>query len=266
MRQALSAIKSGRLAAAAAPARLTNIILSDVPGDDPALVASGPTIPPGTAGEPTAATLARHGIVPSAAIAAALSRHRPLAPFHQLGHTVVGATSDTAIAAAARVAANAGYRPIILGDLCSGNVSTLAERYAACADAHIRSTPPVAFISGGEADVAVAPDAPPGGRNTRFLIEFAARIRDGRDLHLLSADTDGIDGSSDVAGGILSPDSFARIAAAPEMTANAIRRHDALGLVRRVGQTFGSGPTFTNVNDLRVMLIGEALTHERKPY
>lgn len=257
VRQALSAIKGGRLAAAVAPARLTNTILSDVPGDDPALVASGPTVPPGEDLEPASAILARYGIVSSAAIAAALSTHRPLPPIRHPGHTVIGANSDTAIAAAARVAADAGFRPIILGDQCVGSVSAVAERYAARADAHIRSTQPIAFISGGELDAGVAADAPPGGRNTRFLIEFAARVRNGRDLHLLSADTDGIDGTSDVAGGILSPESFAVIAATPEIAADAIHGDDTLGLVRRIGRIIGGGPTCTNVNDLRILLMDQ---------
>lgn len=255
VRQALSAIKGGRLAAAAKPARLTNIILSDVPGDDPGCVASGPTIAPQHGRDSPLKILALYGIAPSPGIATALSAPQPAAGSFPDDHTIIGARSATALAAAAEVAAKAGYRTILLDSADIGSVAMLADRHAGWADNYARGNGPVALISGGEADVAVAGDAPAGGRNTRFLVEFAARVRDGRDVHLLSADTDGVDGSSNVAGGILFPQSFASIAAEPEMAADAIRRDDALSLVRRIGSTFGSGPTCTNVNDLRIVLI-----------
>lgn len=254
VRQALSGIKGGQLAAAASPARVTSIILSDVPGDDPAYIASGPTILPQQKGDAPLAILARYGITPSVVIAAALAAPRLLPDNLPHGDTVIGAASATALAAAAQVAASAGYRPVLF-DAGVGSAAAVAERHAKWVDGYARWQGAVALISGGEADVAVADDAPAGGRNTRFLIEFASRIGDGGDLYLLSADTDGIDGTSDVAGGILSPQSFARIAVEPKMAADAIQRDDALGLVRRIGRTFGSGPTCTNVNDLRIVLI-----------
>jgi glycerate 2-kinase len=245
VRQALSAIKGGRLGEAASAARITTILLSDVPGDDPALIASGPTVAPPDRREDARAILDRHGIAISPGVGEALRRPpcgwRPDPARHR---TVMGATADRALDAAARVARDAGYRPVLLGSALGGSAKALAERHARLA------------IDAARGDEAVAPpDAPPGGRNLTFLAELALALGGAPGMAALACDTDGIDGTSRFAGGRIDAAGLAALAWRREGVEAMLRRGDALTAIERLGEPIETGPTCTNVNDFRCLLV-----------
>ncbi|NQV82109.1 MAG: glycerate kinase [Alphaproteobacteria bacterium] len=264
IRKHVSRIKGGRLAAAAWPARVVSLVVSDVPGDDPAQVASGPTVASGIDLEATRALIRNHGIVLPDRIEAHLASDAARAPAPD--DTVFARTTTHVIASACRsleaVAAQAeraGITPVILSDAIEGEARDVGLVHAALArEVSTRNRPfatPVVLLSGGETTVTIRERGGRGGRNSEFLLSFAIAI-DGLDgIAALAADTDGIDGSEDNAGAFADGDSAARMRAAGVDPAAALTAHDAWGAFEATGDLFVPGPTGTNVNDFRAILI-----------
>lgn len=255
VRQQLSAIKGGRLAQAAAPARILTFVVSDVPGDDPALVASGPTVAPRGSRAEAREILARFGVTPPPAVARLLAEPEPPRAAPE-GEAVVVASAQGALEAAARVAAEAGYAPVILGDALEGEAREMGRVIAGIALQSLRhrqpAPPPVALISGGEATVTVKGEAGRGGRCSEFLLAFALAIGERPEIAALACDTDGRDGSERNAGALWSGAApFDRSAALA-----ALAGHDSWGFFAATGGLVETGPTHTNVNDFRVVLVG----------
>ncbi|MEO6353992.1 MAG: glycerate kinase [Oxalobacteraceae bacterium] len=266
VRQALSKVKGGRLARAAWPAQLLTLVISDVPGDDPALVASGPTVPPMQCDEAPLEILQRLGVTPSAQVSAALAAARVAAagstPAHDYAHcrTELIATPMQSLQAAARRARALGLHPLILSDCIEGEAREVAVVHAGIAQSVARYGEPVrtpaVLLSGGETKVtfgAVAPGR--GGRNVEFLLALGLALPDARSIHAIACDTDGIDGSEDNAGAIWTPDSAARARRSGINLADYLQRHDAYSAFSGLGDLVVTGPTHTNVNDFRAILI-----------
>jgi glycerate 2-kinase len=255
VRSALSRIKGGRLAQAAAPADVLTYVISDVPGDDPALVASGPTLATAWADAPLA-VLRRYAIAVPNALQAALSAPAP--PIAIAGPTRICARAADALAAIADQAAALGYHPHLLGDALEGDAAKLAAAHANLALAARRSGTPTALISGGEASVRVNNPAGRGGRNTTYALALALALDGAPGIAACAGDSDGIDGISDAAGALVFPDTLARIAAAGLDAAHLLRTNDSDAAFAAIGDRIVTGPTRTNVNDLRVILVDGA--------
>jgi glycerate 2-kinase len=270
LRKHLSAIKGGRLAARCAPARVVTLLISDVPGDDPAVIASGPTVPDPTTCADALAIVRRYGItLPTAAMAGlesgALETPKPGDPAFT-GHTVhMIATPQQSLEAAAALAQRAGIAAHILSDEIEGESREVGKVHAALARAVARRGAPFArpcvILSGGETTVTVKtrsdPGAAPGrgGRAGEFLLGCAIALQAQPGVHVLAADTDGIDGSEDNAGATVAPDTLARAAALGVNAAACLDRNDAYGFFEALGDLVVPGPTFTNVNDFRAVLV-----------
>ncbi|NKB47783.1 MAG: DUF4147 domain-containing protein [Alphaproteobacteria bacterium] len=256
VRKHLSAIKGGRLARAAAPARLEALIISDVPGDDPAIIASGPTVPdPSTFAEANA-VVARYEIALPAAVRAHLAAGLDESPkpgdpcFANTGLKLI-ATPSMALAAAAKVARDAGYTVDLLGDAIEGEARDVAADHAHRARA---ATPGTAILSGGELTVTLTGDGN-GGPNTEYALALALALDRAEGIHALACDTDGIDGSADNAGARLAPDTLVRAAAAGLDPRAALAGNDSYSVFSALGDLVITGPTQTNVNDFRAILI-----------
>lgn len=245
-------MKGGRLAAAAAPARVHSIVISDVPGDDLALVASGPTFADdGTAAE-ALAVLRRWNVAVPHAIAAWLRQDG--APVARVRHRwALAATAGTAQGAAAALAEARGLETIILSDRLEGEARDLGAAHGRMA--RERDGTPMLVLSGGETTVTVTGDGR-GGRNLEYLAGLAPEVA-GLPICALSADTDGIDGSEDNAGGFVDGTTMARLAAAGLDHAATLARNDSYALFAALGDLLVTGPTRTNVNDVRAVLIGK---------
>lgn len=258
VRRRLSAVKGGRLARAAAPARVVTLAISDVPGDDPRAIASGPTVFDPEAGADLSEVVARLGRdLPEAARALLLARPEPLPEF-QADYRLI-ATPLMALQAAAGVARAAGVTPLILGDAIEGEAGAAGQVMAGIATSALRHGLPLArpavLLSGGETTVSIgAGTAGKGGRNTEFLLALALAL-DGAPVHALAGDTDGIDGSEDAAGALIGPDSLARAKAAGFDPRAVLAGHDSYSLFQALGDLVMTGPTLTNVNDFRAILI-----------
>jgi glycerate 2-kinase len=263
VRKHLSAIKGGRLAQAAAPARLVALAISDVPNDDPAVIASGLTVPDPTTYADARGVLAKYGIAAPAAIAARLEAAREETPkagdpvFANTSFTLV-ATPQMALDAAADRARAAGITPIVLGDAIEGEARDVALVHAAIArQVQRRGQPlpaPAVLLSGGETTVTVRGGGR-GGRNAEFLLALAVALDGQPGIHALAGDTDGIDGTEDNAGAILRPDSVARARAAGIEARRALADNDGYGFFSGLGDLVRTGPTLTNVNDFRAILV-----------
>ncbi len=264
VRKHLSAIKGGRLAAAAAPARVVTLAISDVPGDDPAVIASGPTVPDPTSFADARTLLARYAIAPSPAVMAQLARPAtdetpkpgslPHASFHLI------ATPMMALRRAADVARELGLAPLILGDALEGEAAAMGTVLAGVARsvrAHgLPLAPPAVVLSGGETTVTIRGGAAGrGGRNTEFLLGLALALGGTPGIWAVAGDTDGIDGTEDAAGAIVSPDTLARARAAGLDPQARLDSHDSYTVFDRTGDLVRAGPTLTNVNDVRAILI-----------
>ena len=260
VRKHLSAIKGGRLALAAWPARVETYCISDVVGDDPALIASGPTVPDTTTQADARAVLARYAIVPSPGVAAVLAdpAHALPAPDHPAfadAPVAIVARPVAALEAAAGVVAAAGYAPVMLGDAIEGEARMVGSEHAALALQHRARGQRVALISGGECTVRLRPDAGRGGPNAEYLMALALGLGGAAGISALAVDTDGIDGSGDNAGAMIDPATLARAAAAGidwHAALDANRSYDSFAAL---GDLVITGPTFSNVNDLRIILI-----------
>ena len=260
VRKHVSAIKGGRLAAAAHPARLLTLAISDVPGDDPAVIASGPTVADPTTFAEAREILARRGVTP----APSLSRHleaaeeetpKPGDPRLANAELRMIATPAMSLEAAAEVARAAGVTPIMLGDALEGEARELGVEMARDA---LQRTGPCVLLSGGETTVTLKPGEKPagrGGRNVEFLLGMAQALNGAAGISAIACDTDGVDGMEEVAGAIVDPATPERAAAVGRSIAETLAAHDGHGFFAATGDQVVTGPTLTNVNDFRAVLI-----------
>ena len=267
VRKHLSGIKGGRLAARCAPARVVTLLISDVPGDDPSIIASGPTVPDASTCADALRILARYRIaIPAAAQAgldsAAFETPKPGAAAFR-GHAVhLIATPQQSLEAAAALARERGLAAHILSDEIEGESREVGKVHAALARAVRRRGQPFArpcvILSGGETTVTVRAGAGRtgrGGRATEFLLGCAIALQGEPGVWVLAADTDGIDGVEHNAGAIVTPDTLARGSALSLKAAEHLDRHDAFSFFEPLGDLVVTGPTLTNVNDFRALLI-----------
>ncbi|ANT61278.1 hydroxypyruvate reductase [Salipiger sp. CCB-MM3] len=264
IRKHASGIKGGRLAAACAPAKVVSLIVSDVPGDDPAQVASGPTVPDAVDAAAALAMIEAWNIALPDNILAHIRSPAAAAPkpddacFARNEVHVVASARLSLEAAAARAEAE-GVPAVILSDAMEGEARDVGRVHAAMAREvvlHGRPfTAPVVMLSGGETTVTLRGSGGRGGRNTEFLLSFAHAIDGLPGIHALAADTDGIDGSEDNAGAFADGSSAARLRAAGGDAMAALSRNDAWGAFDLLGDLFVPGPTGTNVNDFRAIFI-----------
>jgi hydroxypyruvate reductase len=268
VRKHLSAIKGGRLAALCAPARVVTLLISDVPGDDPQVIASGPTVADASTCADALAILRRYAIaIPDAARAGLDSgTFETPKPGDALfaGHAVrMIATPQDSLAAAAALARQHGLDAHILSDAIEGESREVGKVHAALARAVAqRGQPfqrPCVILSGGETTVTVR-ERPGqvggrGGRASEFLLGCAIALQGQAGVWALSADTDGIDGIEDNAGAVLAPDTLARAAARGLKPAEFLDRNDAYSFFAALGDLVVPGPTYTNVNDFRALLV-----------
>ena len=264
LRKHLSGIKGGRLAAMCAPARLVTVLISDVPGDDPGVIASGPTVPdPSTCADALAICRARGITLPAVAQAAlesgAWETPKPGDPRLAGQTTVMLATPRQSLEAAAALARSVGLAAHVLGDDLEGESREVGGIHAALArsvaDHGTPFSAPCVILSGGETTVTVRQSGGRGGRAGEFLLGCARALQAAPNVWALAADTDGIDGVEDNAGALIGPDTLARAAAAGLDVGDALRRHDAYGFFEALGDLVITGPTFTNVNDFRAVLV-----------
>ncbi len=263
VRRHLSAIKGGRLAAACRPARIVNLLLSDVPGDDPVDIASGPTVPDPSTCADALNILHRHGIhVPPRALALLeTGEGETLKPGDaRLPHieTRLIATPQMALEAAAAVARGAGLQPYILGDAIEGEARDVAKTMAGIAlQVARRGQPmpaPCVLLSGGETTVTVRGQGR-GGRNVEFLLSLGIALNGEPDIHAMAGDTDGVDGQDEIAGALLAPDTLARAWAQGLRPRERLDDNDGHRFFEALGDSVVTGPTLTNVNDFRAILI-----------
>lgn len=265
LRKHLSAIKGGRLALAAWPARVLTLAISDVPGDDPAVIASGPTVAdPTTCGEALAIAERYRLDLPSTwrqrLADGSLETPKPGDPRLANCDFRLIASPRQMLEAAAAAARRAGITPLILGDAIEGEAREVAKVMAAMtrsAAAHGNPVPPpCVLLSGGETTVTLGDALGRGGRNSEFLLALALALDGAPGIHALAADTDGVDGSEDNAGAFVTPDTLAR-ARAKGLDANGmLAAHDAWGFFHGLDDLLITGPTRTNVNDFRALLVG----------
>ena len=263
VRKHLSAVKGGRLAAAAYPARMLTLAISDVPGDDPATIASGPTVADPTTCEEALALLDRYRIEAPRNVRAVLASgvsETPKPGDLRLAHSALRlvATPQGALLAAAEAARAAGVAPLVLGDAIEGEAREVAKVLAgialACRRHGAPAAPPCVLLSGGETTVTVQGRGR-GGRNAEFLLALALALEGAAGIHALACDTDGIDGSEDNAGAVLAPDTLARARAAGLDARERLADNDAYGFFSALGDLVVTGPTRTNVNDFRAILV-----------
>ncbi|WP_420473210.1 glycerate kinase type-2 family protein [Noviherbaspirillum sp. ST9] len=263
VRKHFSAIKGGRLALACAPARIVTLLISDVPGDDPGVIASGPTLPDPTTCSDALAILRKYGIDIPANMERHLSSNAGETPkpddarFARNSHHII-ATAQQALEAAADAARQAGVTPYILSDDMEGEARDVGMVHAALArQVALRGQPfqrPCVLISGGETTVTVRGNGR-GGRNAEFLLSFAASLKGLPGVHAIAGDTDGIDGSEDNAGAIYQPDSITRAEKLGLRARAMLDNNDGYGFFSALGDLVVTGPTRTNVNDFRAILI-----------
>jgi hydroxypyruvate reductase len=263
VRKHLSLIKGGRLAAAAHPARMVSLLISDVPGDDPSAIASGPTVPDPSTFADARAVLARYGIDPPPAVKAHLERAldetpKPGDPRLAGVENIMIATPQRSLEAAAEVARKAGVTPLLLGDALEGEAAEVGKVMAGIARSAAQHGHPLAapcvLLSGGETTVTVKGKGR-GGRNVEFLLALAVALNGHSGIWALAGDTDGVDGAEEIAGAVIAPDTLARAAAKGIDAKASLAKNDGHGFFEALGDQVVTGPTLTNVNDFRAVLI-----------
>ena len=262
VRKHLSAIKGGRLASAAHPARLVTLVISDVPGDDPAMVASGPTIPDASTYAEALAVMKKYGIAEPKSVIAHLKQatdETPKPGAARLANcsTSIIATPQQSLEAAAGEARSHGVTPLILGDL-EGEAREVGRVMAGIArQVALRgqpAAPPVVLLSGGETTVTVRGSGR-GGRNVEFLLALAIELDGLPGVFALAGDTDGVDGAEEIAGAIATPDTLSRAAERGIDAKGRLADNDGHAFFEALGDQIVTGPTLTNVNDFRAILI-----------
>jgi glycerate 2-kinase len=263
VRKHLSAIKGGRLVIAAYPARVVTLLISDVPGDDPAVVASGPTVADPTTYADARAILAKYGITPPPAVTSHLASARDETPKPgdvRLARAEIHliATPQAALMAAADTAKSAGVTPLVLGDSIEGESREVARVFAGIAQQVRRYGQPIpapcVLLSGGETTVTLRGKGR-GGRNVEFLLAQALALRGQSQTWAIAGDTDGVDGAEEIAGAIITPDTLDRAARLGTRPADSLADNDGHGFFESLGDQVVTGPTLTNVNDFRAVLI-----------
>ncbi|MEZ5501457.1 MAG: glycerate kinase [Halioglobus sp.] len=263
VRKHLSLIKGGRLARACLPAQLITFAISDVPGDHPEVIASGPTVPDTTSSAEALGILRRYDIAVPPAIRAWLDDVRSETvkdndPAFARSEFHIVATAQQSLQAAANAAREAGAGVLMLGDDVAGEARDVARAQAAVALSVQRLgaplTPPCLILSGGETSVTLR-GAGRGGRNTEFLLALASALAGAPGIHALAADTDGIDGDQDNAGALLSPHSWARARRIGLDAAALLADTNSHGFFAALGDLVVTGPSRTNVNDFRAVLV-----------
>ncbi|ESX97108.1 MULTISPECIES: glycerate kinase [unclassified Mesorhizobium] len=268
IRKHLSTIKGGRLAAAAWPARLVSLVVSDIPGDNPALVASGPTVPDSGNRADALASIAAYGMKLPDAVMAHINSPEADAPDlddqrFSRNEVHLIASAGVSLEAAAAEAKRQGIEAVILSDSIEGEAREVGGVHAAIArEVATRNRPfkkPVLILSGGETTVTLRAPVDgkrgKGGRNSEFLLAFAIGISGAEGIHALAADTDGIDGSEDNAGAFADGSTVSRMRAAGVDAKAMLAGNNAWTAFNAIGDLFVPGPTGTNVNDLRAILI-----------
>ncbi|MGC9368090.1 MAG: glycerate kinase type-2 family protein [Paracoccaceae bacterium] len=262
LRKHLSRVKGGQLAAAAYPARMLALMISDVPGDDPAFIASGPTVGDGTTAADARAVLEKWGITPPPSVAAVLEGETGVLPpgaeeLSRVENRVIAAPAQSLEAAAAPARAQ-GCTVEILGDALEGEARELAKAHAALAmRRQVGLAPgdsPILLLSGGESTVTRRGDGV-GGPNAEYALALALALRRAPGIHALACDTDGVDGAAEVAGAVIGPDTLIRARDAGQDPGGALARNDAHSFFAALGDQVVPGPTLTNVNDFRAILI-----------
>lgn len=266
VRKHLSRIKGGRLAVAAHPAEVVTLAISDVPRDDPATIGSGPTVADPTTLADARAILAHYAIDLDPAVARALGdaaneTPKPGATELDRSRFVLVARPQASLEAAARLAATLGYRPVIIGDALEGEARELARHHASLARESLARGERVALLSGGEVTVTLRGTGE-GGPNQEYALALAIALEGAAGIAALAADTDGTDGGSgrvdDPAGAIVDATTLARASACHLDAAKFLDNNDSTGFFRSVGDLVIKGPTQTNVNDFRAILIDPA--------
>ena len=269
VRRHLSALKGGRLAAACHPARVVTLLISDVPGDAPSDIASGPTVADASTCADALAIVDRYQIALPPAVRELLSSGagesiKPGDPRLARAETRMIATPQIALEAAAEVARAAGITPYILGDSLEGEARDVAKALAGITrQIALQGQPfkaPCVLLSGGETTVTVKGNGlggrgGRGGRNVEFLLALGIALDGLPGVHALAGDTDGVDGTEEIAGAVLTPDSLARAWALGINPRASLDRNDGHGFFQALGDSVVTGPTLTNVNDFRAILI-----------
>jgi hydroxypyruvate reductase len=263
VRRHLSAIKGGRLAAACHPARVLTLLISDVPGDNPCDIASGPTVADPTTCLDALAIVRRYGIELPAAVRAALESGggesvKPGDARLSTSETRMIATPQMALEAAAVVAREAGVTPCILGNAIEGEARDVGKVMAGMARQVAQYGQPVAapcvLLSGGETTVTVRGTGR-GGRNVEFLLALGIALEGQPGIHAIAGDTDGVDGQEEIAGAVLAPDTLARAWENGIRPIDSLQDNDGHGFFSALGDSVVTGPTLTNVNDFRAILV-----------
>jgi hydroxypyruvate reductase len=260
VRTHLSQVKGGKLAAAARPARVVTLLISDVPGDNPASIASGPTLPCDSTPAEALALIDRIGIRISDRVRDALRASASAVPLAGDSSYKIIASAAQALEAAAKTARKLGFTPVILGDSIEGESREVGRAMAATAKSVASQGKPVSapavVLSGGETTVTIgAEGAGRGGRNTEFLLALALALDGDSRVWALAGDSDGIDGTEDAAGAVISPDILTRARNAGIDALDALQRHDSYSLFAATGDLVITGPTLTNVNDIRIVMV-----------
>ncbi|MGJ3258441.1 MAG: glycerate kinase type-2 family protein [Rhodospirillales bacterium] len=263
LRKHISAIKGGRLTAAAHPARVLSILISDVPGDDPAVIGSGPTVPDPTSFADALAVVEKYGLeLPESVMRhlneAASETPKPGDALFDGNEVIFAAKPDKSIEAAAEVARQAGYGVVDLGDRVEGEAREVGREHArlalACKAGDGPEAAPCVILSGGETTVTMTGNGR-GGRNTEYLLGVAEALDAAEGIYAVACDTDGVDGSEDNAGAFVDPTTMARALATGLSVADALDDNDAYTLFYNTGDLLVTGPTYTNVNDFRAVVV-----------
>ena len=266
VRRHLSAVKGGRLAAACYPAQLHTLLISDVPGDAPLNIASGPTVGDPTTCADALAIVERYRIALSPAVRALLHSGqgesiKPSDPRLQGQQVRIITAPQVALETAAQVACAAGYTPYILGDSLEGEARDVGKTLAGIArQVVLHGQPfqaPCVLLSGGETTVTMRGQGR-GGRNVEFLLALGIALDGLPGVHAIAGDTDGVDGAEEIAGATLAPDTLARAWAQGVNPRTSLDRNDGHGFFQALGDSVLTGPTLTNVNDFRAILIDGA--------
>ncbi len=267
VRKKLSAVKGGRLAVAAWPAKIVTYLISDVPGDDQSVIASGPTVPDETTCKDAVAVLSKYGITPPSDIAAFLETDNAETPdvdhpAFKMGEVHMIATPHQSLVNVTKKAEANGLSVVSLGDSIEGEAAEVARVMAGITryvkERDLPAVKPCLIISGGETTVTVKSDIGEtgrGGRNAEFLLSLVKEMDGMEGVYAIAADTDGIDGTEDNAGAIMTPDTLARASKKGISAAEFLQRHDAYSFFDGLGDLVKTGPTRTNVNDFRAILI-----------
>ncbi|MEO1351616.1 MAG: glycerate kinase [Cyanobacteria bacterium J06635_15] len=264
VRKSLSCSSGGRLAAAAYPAQVVSLIISDVPGDDLTVIASGPTVGDSVTAQDALGIMQRYGVKASAEIVDYLNRDpnpiiKPEDPRLQRTQNILIATPQHSLEAAAQVAQDYGYTSIILGNSIEGEAKEVGIVHGGIAKQVIRHhqpiVPPCVILSGGETTVTVSGSGGQGGRNSEFLLSLAVALDGSPGVYAIACDTDGIDGSEDNAGALITPDTLFQAKSKGIKASQYLETHDSYRFFAALDMLVMTGPTLTNVNDFRAILI-----------